>query len=462
MVSMWRWSLLCLPIIVLLARPDASPANTFETYGFGSRPISMGGAYTAVADDFGATYYNPAGLPQIGQVDMGVGMGFLTGRLKSVENVVVGETTEGGPVLGDIDPQLSDNGGFMGGIAVGITERLAMGIGIYVPSNRYLAKLQSQRQREPHFIWYEKRPRHFSLLVAVGVEVMKGLSIGAGADILFGPQGGVVLRIPPGGEAKIDLGLTFMPRLSPYGGLLYEMTDNMSLGLVYREEKQHGKLDLSIDALISLQQLALPILGKMDGLFFYSPRQVALGWAWEPTQKLHLSFDLIWVDWSSFRDATIDFVVAVGGDLYTQQFEQVLAPGFHDTLMPRMGLEYLAKTLNGFSWSEAVEVRVRGGYYFMNSPVPEQTGITNYMDSDTHVFSAGLAAAILKPFGTSRTFNVNLHLQIHHLANREHTKDSEMADINGDGIPEIRIMGYPGYVTGGQLFAGGFTVGVSF
>ncbi len=98
----------------------------------------------------------------------------------------------------------------------------------------------------------------------------------------------------------------------------------------------------------------------------------------------------------------------------------------------------------------------------MDSPVPEQDGVTNYMDSDTHVFSTGLAAALLKPFGTTRTFNMNLHFQMHHLTNREHQKDSEMADINGDGIPETRIMGYPGYVTGGQLFAGGFTLGVSF
>ena len=37
-------------------------ASPFETYGLGERGMAMGGAVSAIAEDYSATYYNPAGL----------------------------------------------------------------------------------------------------------------------------------------------------------------------------------------------------------------------------------------------------------------------------------------------------------------------------------------------------------------------------------------------------------------
>lgn len=41
--------------------------------GVGARALGMGGAYTAVADDYAALYYNPAGLAQIRRTEFGIG-----------------------------------------------------------------------------------------------------------------------------------------------------------------------------------------------------------------------------------------------------------------------------------------------------------------------------------------------------------------------------------------------------
>lgn len=43
----------------------STPFTTGYTVEVGARPLSMGGAYTAIADDYYALYYNPAGLGQI-------------------------------------------------------------------------------------------------------------------------------------------------------------------------------------------------------------------------------------------------------------------------------------------------------------------------------------------------------------------------------------------------------------
>ncbi|MFC1889020.1 outer membrane protein transport protein, partial [Thermodesulfobacteriota bacterium] len=213
---------------------------------------------------------------------------------------------------------------------------------------------------------------------------------------------------------------------------------------------------------IDAQLFIVPIAGKMETMIFYGPRQVTLGWAWRPCERFLGSLDLTWLQWSKFNDATMAMAVKFGQGELQVPFVDVLNPNFSDTWLPRAGVEYRLKTWDGLSWTKSAEVRVRGGYYFVDSPVPEQKGVTNYMDSDSHVFSTGLGCALKSPFGSNRTFMMNLHFQLNHLADRKHKKDAELIDLDGDGSFETRVMGYPGYVTGGDIIAGGFTLGVSF
>ena len=51
--------------LTLTAQGEGGFAAPFLRMGLGARAISMGGAFTAVADDGFASYYNPAGLPYL-------------------------------------------------------------------------------------------------------------------------------------------------------------------------------------------------------------------------------------------------------------------------------------------------------------------------------------------------------------------------------------------------------------
>ncbi|MFH1725134.1 MAG: PorV/PorQ family protein [Elusimicrobiota bacterium] len=53
--------LLCLPLSAFSAGPGTSAA-TFLKLGFGARPLALGEAFVAMADDVSAVHYNPAGL----------------------------------------------------------------------------------------------------------------------------------------------------------------------------------------------------------------------------------------------------------------------------------------------------------------------------------------------------------------------------------------------------------------
>lgn len=71
----------CLLAIILLVL--TAPLCTAATPGIGARALGMGGAYTAVADDGSAAYWNPAGITQ---VKLGLALnGGLPGSLKQLE-----------------------------------------------------------------------------------------------------------------------------------------------------------------------------------------------------------------------------------------------------------------------------------------------------------------------------------------------------------------------------------------
>ena len=58
---------------------DAGEASSLldNQYGFGAKSIAMGGAFTAVSDDYSAVFWNPAGLSQIKKMEFFAGLSHL-------------------------------------------------------------------------------------------------------------------------------------------------------------------------------------------------------------------------------------------------------------------------------------------------------------------------------------------------------------------------------------------------
>ena len=54
--------MLSIPSLLVAETGNAGYAGEFMRFGLGARPLGMGGAFTAVAEGFEGTYYNPAGL----------------------------------------------------------------------------------------------------------------------------------------------------------------------------------------------------------------------------------------------------------------------------------------------------------------------------------------------------------------------------------------------------------------
>ncbi|MCF7792590.1 MAG: hypothetical protein K9N09_01980 [Candidatus Cloacimonetes bacterium] len=79
----WLLILISLAVVQLHA---GYYAGDFMVIGNGVRPLSMGGAFSAVANDCSAIYWNAAGLAQIRKSELSINHSFLYGNLASYDN----------------------------------------------------------------------------------------------------------------------------------------------------------------------------------------------------------------------------------------------------------------------------------------------------------------------------------------------------------------------------------------
>ena len=67
-----RWRPLLVAALLSVVSISNSAAGEYPSFYRGVRPLAMGGAFTAVADDEQALFYNPAGLADISRLNLAI------------------------------------------------------------------------------------------------------------------------------------------------------------------------------------------------------------------------------------------------------------------------------------------------------------------------------------------------------------------------------------------------------
>jgi long-subunit fatty acid transport protein len=214
--------------------------------------------------------------------------------------------------------------------------------------------------------------------------------------------------------------------VSPIVGIQIKPNEKLSFGLSWRDELYMDDYGTNhIDVLVQNPQdpdgqpLTISFDYNHHFAHYYSPSQWAFGAAYRFDNDLRLSADLTWMQWSGYIDV-----------LHSDP-----SPSFKDVLNIRAGVEkgvvYSNKWLG--------DMTVRGGYSFWKSPVPDQTGTTNFLDNDKHIFSIGTENRWDKPGRFwSKPISIQTMVQYHYLIDREYTKTEtgEKITLSGDGFAE--------------------------
>jgi len=435
-------------LLLTLGAASQAHANPLDYFGFGARGPGMGNAQVALADDFSANYYNPAGLATRDALQLQLGYMY-------------------------VDPSLSLNGydlgvdgvrGFQGGLVVPGDmwgHRLAVSLGIYLPDER-ITRLRALPEAQPRFALYDNHPQRIVLTTSVAFEVLQDtLYLGLGLTYLSDTKGrldvtGVVDLLDAGGttlQAAVDV--DFEAVRYPSAGIVWKPIDNLRIGLAYREEFD---LTLDIGVIVNgdivlngatdapttlVEDARLEVASKNSNLF--SPRQLTLGIAWSKLKQgldhpcWTVTAEFGWYQWSRFKTPTAFLTTSIdAGDLPLSipPNPVPLSPDFSDIVVPRLGGEiYLFN-------SENFDLQARAGAYWEPTPAPSQRGATNFVDGDKFGFGLGLTLGF-KELGAllARPFYLDLAATFVTMPERTHTKNNA-ADPTGSYVSSGSFLGF--------------------
>jgi long-chain fatty acid transport protein len=413
-------------VVVLLAAP-AARANTMETFGFGPRGTSMAGALTANAADYTAVFYNPAMLVLRKEVNFGFAFAWFrtTSTVEPIDRAKELDCTYCQP-----PDAVGYSVGLLFPLGGKVQNRVAFGLGVYLPSQRLL-RVQASDTKRPFWYLYNNSPERIVIYMGGGVRITDNLTVGFGVQALADLVG-------QGASMKVDLfskqvefreiDSHLSTRMGPVAGIYFTPVEGFRLGLAYRHEMA---LLLQIPAKVDLEGIGV-LAFTVQGITHFSPHTVVLGTSWDVTPELTLSADLQWANWSAAPSPYVSLNIDLSGDtLKALGLDEALdiappeqKPGFSDTLGGKVGLEYRVSE----------RFAARAGAFYRPTPVPKQNVAgTNILDASAIGVAGGIGFSFDDPLEVFQSpVHMDLAVQGTFLLPREAEKDLT------DSVPSYR------------------------
>lgn len=346
-----KTSLVLAAALVLL--PSLVLANGLNLNGLGTRAQGMGGAFVSIADDFSAVFWNPAGAAGFKQTTFGFFAGDLMPRM--TYRFTPEAATE--PLV-DAKTKISHYLSFLAGYYRPVGDRIVVGLGIGTPSAQGVMWNASDFAPLSNGVAYDwsSRVYVFSFSPMAAVKISDAISFGAALNIDYGNfslkrWGGFASVADPFGTVDIGqyeevmnglgVGATF--------GLLVKPGDRLSLGLTFRTP-----LTISFNGSASLSNLTLYSLPSGSDLKrkITWPMGLAGGVSVRPTDRLLLSADAEWTQWSKLERITTTFAEPAWAPI-SPNARPVWPLGWKDVIQFRFGGEYALNPTTA----------LRAGYY---------------------------------------------------------------------------------------------------
>jgi len=366
----------------LLVSVRAYPSG-FQVMTQGARATGMGLAFTGIADDPTAIFYNPAGMGFQEHFGLYIGGNLLT-------------RTDGGldganpfPGVGaheDIDKQWFFTPNVYA--VVPLTAELNFGLGVTAPYGLGL-RWANPNESVTKFVSQNAVIKTLDLNPTFSYRLFPQLAIAAGADLRFSKvqlerdiaaQDPFTQSFADVAHVKLNSDLTSNTGWGWNAGIMIKPFEALSIGATYRS---HIKVDFDgtanfiqrftgdpvFDQLVAatLPQGEHPVTTTID-----FPASVNLGVGIHLPADFLIGLEADWTEWSRFSSLDILFPDLVGRDVHRPTLWQ-------DSWAYRVGLE---KKFGSFA--------VRAGYYFDNTPQPTFDVGTLLSDNDRNVYSAGI------------------------------------------------------------------------
>lgn len=356
---------------------EVNLAGGFQINEHGAKAMGLGGAFTAIANDASAIYWNSAGMTQLS------GTNFLLG------SALIAPSSSFRGVSPAVDISRMKSQAFFPShlfITHSFTESFSAGLGLTTPfglgthwSNGWIGR----------YLALETELKTFWVPITFAYSPVENLSIGAGfiysfADVLITRNN---TQAPFAGDAYVELegsdnfayGYTF--------SLMYKPIKDFSIGASFRSEVEYEfEGTATVTGAEQLQEIdAFPggdVTAKLT-----TPMNIVGGVAYQVIPQLRLSADFQWIAWSSYDSLNVDFVNPEYEDSKSNR-------SYKDTYIIRFGAQY----------DISDKVSLLGGVYFDKMPVDPDYVSPTLPDSDRLGLSIGADAKIFDQFGISGSY----------------------------------------------------------
>ncbi|MBF0485869.1 MAG: transporter [Candidatus Omnitrophica bacterium] len=347
--------------------------------------MGMGSAFVGDASSPAAVYYNPAGMTQIVKSSVSIGASLIQPKMDHT-------STTGAKTKEDRDSFVIPNLFYvthlgMEKVVFGVGATSSWGLGTEWAGDsfaRYSSTKTLLQDKDYLITAAYKMSEQVSLALGVviddsSIEKQRKLD-----QALFGGSGDA--------NAKLK-GTDTAPGFLISG--MYKLNDQHQFGLTYRSAIHHkytGKLHLdNLDTAAANFAFGSDFASSSYETNISSkstiPQALALGYSYKPTEKLKINADIEWTDWSSTKHEAVNYTSETNtGKLTFLNLGNPANRDWHSAWALSLGGEYKVDD----------RLRLRSGYFYHQSPIPEATWDTCLPDANSHSIAAGFGYDITK------------------------------------------------------------------
>ena len=324
----------------------------------GARATGMGGAVTALVDDASSIYFNPSGIAGHKGIDASVGVTLIIPMLSFTHDD--GHTTST-PFALVPPPNVH--------IAYGITEDLALGVGLFVPfgaSNSWPVGWEGDtKARTSSLQTFDIQPTlayrlHPRMKLGIGFDAVRGTVLIERALNFIDTKGSVKL-----GGATWGYGWNA-------GAIITVVEKYLTVGATYRSSVQmnftgqshFSNVPVEFSGLLKDQTITAGVT---------LPAQANFGFGFTPMEKLRFGLDFHYTNWNQFPQLAINFE--------NPALSNPLAKNWVDSVSVHFGAEY--------DITKSVQARI--GFVYDPSPSPAQTLTPDLPDASRVKVAAGVS-----------------------------------------------------------------------
>jgi long-subunit fatty acid transport protein len=259
----------------------------------------------------------------------------------------------------------------------------------------------------------------------------QGWSVGVGGQFYLVGASTAKIRLPSGGNSTGRMKMDIRPGFAPTLGVVKKLEDSpWSIAAAYWS-KVDNKVQIDANNDINLINTTTPLNLTAKTSLAFDPETFILATSYQ-NDIMSLSASVHYERWSANSGSAIGLTFQT----LTNSFSQTVPNAtFSDIISSHLGFERKWSSFTG-----------RLGYAFVPTPVPDQSGESNFLDTDKHMAGLGLGWPKLLKNILGENTQLDFAVLVHYLKPKTVVKN----------LPTS--IGYPGYKIGGWAWSYGLSL----